>query len=289
MNAKLAPYCIYTIVHLNELQRVHASGGAGSFTENKKWVGGARLFREATAAGQRLPLIFADAATTDGLLYYALLTDVSIQGDSVRGPTRYSFESLTPIRPPIPKSALIKITGSQPLDDNYIRPYVLCHTPAFLLSGAPPTPASQSDVLKADIVPRLSSRKSKPTLYLFGYSGKSLDQIKQALGDNGLLLDIRYSPRSRRVGFSRSGLERTFGDRYRHVREFGNATYESGGIQLADPQAGLKIVDALAAEHSGPLFLMCVCEDGATCHRREVGRLLQKQGYSVSEYQFDES
>jgi len=55
-------------------------------------------------------------------------------------------------------------------------------------------------------------------------------------------IDIRYSPRSRKAGFSRSGLERTFGERYHHVREFGNAAYESGGLQLADPEAGLRIV-----------------------------------------------
>ncbi|MCW5864410.1 MAG: DUF488 domain-containing protein [Anaerolineae bacterium] len=102
-------------------------------------------------------------------------------------------------------------------------------------------------------------------------------------------IDIRYSPRSRKAGFSRSGLERTFGERYHHVREFGNAAYESGGLQLADPEAGLRIVEELAAAHTGPLFLMCACEDAATCHRREVGRLLKKRGYSVSEYPFDES
>jgi len=61
------------------------------------------------------------------------------------------------------------------------------------------------------------------------------------------------------------------------------------GLQLADPEAGLRIVEELAAAHTGPLFLMCACEDAATCHRREVGRLLKKRGYSVSEYPFDES
>ncbi len=281
MNTSLASYCIYTIVHVNELQRVHIAGGAGSFTENKKWVGGARLFRAAAAAGQRLPVLFADAATTDGLIYYALLTDVAILGDSVRGPTHYSFEDLTPIHPPIPKSALIKITGGEPLDDNYIRPYVLCNTPAFLLSDVKTKPVAQ----KGGIL-QGGSRKEKAKIYLFGYSGKTLDQIAQALGEDGLLIDIRYSPRSRKAGFSRSGMEHAFGERYRHVREFGNADYQAGGIRLADAEAGVQIIEALIAERNSPLFLMCSCEDGATCHRREVGKLLRKRGHSVAEYDF---
>jgi hypothetical protein len=285
MNMNLAPFCVYTIVHVTELRRVHDEGGKGTFTENKKWVRGAQLFREAGAAGQRMPVVFADAATTAGLIYYALLTDVTVLGDSVRGPTRYSFEGLTPIHPPVPKSALIKLTGSEPLDDNYIRPYVLCHTPAFLLSSAKARPAQQP-VAQSTGAPQARSRAEKATIYLFGYSGKTLEQIAQALGEDGLLIDIRYSPRSRKAGFSRSGLERVFGERYRHVRELGNADYQTGGIRLADAEAGVQIIETLIAEQNSPLFLMCSCEDGATCHRREVGKLLKKRGHSVTEYAF---
>ena len=326
MNDELSPFCVYTIIHVSELERVHAGGGAGSFTENKKWVGAARLLGEATAVGQRLPVVFADAASTARLISCALLAEVRILGDSVRGPTRYSFEGLTPIRPSLPKGALIKITGGQPLDDNYIRPYVLCHTPASLLGnaeqkpaavakqkpapaakqepvaearpkrakepGAPkqvepvPPPVASQAVTPQPVAPRSFGREGKPPVYLFGYSGKTLEQIARALGDDGRLIDIRYSPRSRKAGFSRSGLERTFGDRYHHVRELGNVDYRSGGIHLADSEAGLRTVEALAAERGGPLFLMCACEDGTYCHRAEVGRLLKKRGYFVEEYDF---
>ncbi len=285
MNEKLFPFCVYTIVHQDELQRAYTSGGTGSFTENKKWVKGARLFREATDSGDRMLVVFADAATTAGLIYYALLTDVTVIGDSVRGPTRYTFERLTPIRPAVPKSALIKLQGSEPLDDNYIRPYVLCHTPAFLQASAQSATTQQPRGL-GRLLQRSAKQQTKSRIFLFGYTGKSLEQIEQALGDDGLLLDIRYSPRSRKTGFSRSGLERVFGDRYRHVRELGNVNYQSGGIQLADEVAGLDMVEALAAEHGGRIFLMCACEDGATCHRSEVGRLLKKRGYNVAEYDF---
>ncbi len=289
MTTNLSPFCVYTIVHVDELNRVHKAGGAGSFTENKRWVKASQLLGEARAAGQRLPVLFADAATTEGLIYHALLIEIEILGESIEGPTRYRFEGLTPIRPPISKSALIKMNGGQPLSDDYIRPYVLCHTPHFLRPAPKPEPATvQPFSQPATVAPSQSqARKPATPIYLFGYSGKTLAQIERALGESGLLLDIRYSPHSRKAGFSKSGFERVFGDRYRHVRELGNAGYQSGDLQLADPDVGLKIVEALAAEQDGPLFLMCACEDGEFCHRRYVGELLKKRGYTIREYDFE--
>ena len=181
---------------------------------------------------------------------------------------------------------LLKSSG-QPLNDNYIRPYVICHTPNFLTNAAPtPAKGKVARLIKRVLPSRV--RPVSPTLiYLFGYTGKTMTQIERAIGENGLLLDIRYSPRSRKAGFSRSGLERVFGERYRHVRELGNAGYQTGELELADADAGLTLVEGLAAEHGGPIFLMCACEDGSYCHRSEVGRLLRKRGYRVEEYAFD--
>ena len=71
------------------------------------------------------------------------------------------------------------------------------------------------------------------------------------------------------------------------MRELGNAGYQTGELELADADAGLTLVEALAAEHEGPIFLMCACEDGSYCHRSEVGRLLRKRGYRVEEVEFD--
>ena len=283
----LSPFCVYTIIHVDELKRVHRDGGAGSFTENKRWVTGAQLLKEAQVAGQRMAVIFADAATTAELLYYAWLTEIELLDDDSRGPTRYSFEDLTPIHPSLPKSTLLLKSSGQPLNDNYIRPYVICHTPNFLTNAAPtPAKGKVARLIKRVLPSRV--RPVSPTLiYLFGYTGKTMTQIERAIGENGLLLDIRYSPRSRKAGFSRSGLERVFGERYRHVRELGNAGYQTGELELADADAGLTLVEGLAAEHGGPIFLMCACGDGSYCHRSEVGRLLRKRGYRVEEYAFD--
>lgn len=223
-----------------------------------------------------------------GIIYYAFLTAVQIAGENNEGPTSYSFNGLTPVDAAVPKSQLTLRSNGKPLSDDYIRPYAIVHTPAFvaLPTQPEPRPSLLSRLADAVLPDRLKPQSPATPVYLFGYSGKTDEQIEQAIGENGLLLDIRYSPRTRRAGYSRAGLVRTFGDRYHHIRELGNADYQTGGIRLADPDAGLARIDALAAEHDGPLFLMCVCGDGRTCHRRTVGELLEKRGYSVAEYDF---
>lgn len=241
---------------------------------------------EAQAGGQRMPVVFSDAATTGDLLYYAWLTGIELLSDDTRGPTRYSFEGLTSIRSGLPKSTLLLKSSGQPLSDDYIRPYVICYTPDFLTNENLASGQGRFARLLERLLPSKETTVSSTLIYLFGYTGKTLAQIEQTVGQSGLLLDIRYSPRSRKAGFSRSGLERVFGQRYRHVRELGNAGYQTGTLELADPDAGLALVEAVAAEHDGPIFLMCACEDANYCHRSEVGRLLRQRGYAVQEYPF---
>lgn len=277
MNDRISEYSVYAIVHMDELKRVHKEGGTGSFMEGKSWAGAAKLLQDAKVAGRHMAVIFADAANIDKLLYYAFLTEIDVM-DARQ--TRYVFENLTPIGQIIPKTALLKKSDRKPLSVDFIRSYCIVVTPDFVSM-----PKNKSRETEREPTP-VKSRQGRPPIYLFGYSGKTDEVIEQAIGENGLLLDIRFSPKSRRAGYSRAGLIRTFGDRYHHVREFGNADYQTGGIRLADPDAGLAIIDALAAEHPGPIFLMCACEDGTTCHRHEVGRLLKNRGYSVKEYVF---
>lgn len=284
----LSQFSIYTIVHVDELNRIHEAGGAGTFTEKKGWKTGSQLFREAQQNDMRMSILFADAATTQGIIYYAFLTDVQIMGEGNQDPTRFSFEGMTPVRPPVANSKLNLRSTGKPLSDDFIRPYAIVHTPTFvtLPVESQPSRSRLSRLVDAVIPDHFKPKHPATPIYLFGYSGKPDEQIEQAIGKDGLLIDIRFSPKTRRAGYSRAGLIRTFGDRYHHIRELGNADYKIGGIRLADPDAGLEQIDALAKDHSGPLFLMCACEDGQTCHRRDVGELLRKRGYSVREYKF---
>ncbi len=287
MTTQLSEFSIYTLLHADDLRRIHEAGAAAERSEKKPWISGARLFSEATRDGRRLPILFGDAAFIEGVIYYAFLTDVRVMGDRNEGPTQYAFERLTPVNPPVLKRELTLRSSGQPLSDNYIRPYAIVHTPAF---ARLPQPATEKLGRVARLLDALLPGRARPTyptpIYLFGYSGHTDEEIAAAVGVDGLLVDIRFSPRSRRAGFSRAALQRAYGERYQHVRELGNAAYQSGGIRLADAEAGLQRIDELAASHTGPLFLMCVCADGETCHRKEVGRLLGERGYAVREYTF---
>lgn len=288
MNSIITEFSIYTIVHVDTIRQVQAGGGIGSFEENKAWKTGERLFHQAKMDGRRMPIVFADAATTANLICYAFLTHVEILES---GGTRYTFENLTPVTQVIPKSTLIKRSDGKPLSDDFIRPYSIVYTPEFIHvpDETPTSPGLLSRLVDAIIPDRLKPQHATTPIYLFGYSGRTDEQIERAIGEDGLLIDIRFSPKTRRSGYSRAGLIRTFGERYHHIRELGNADYKTGGIRLSDPDTGLEQIDMLAADHNGPLFLMCACEDCQTCHRRTVGDLLRKRGYSVKEFDFNKS
>jgi hypothetical protein len=124
----ISRYCIYTMRHTDQLKHAHGQGGgAGTFEENKRWVEGERLFREAEKNGEQMPILFTAAEKDSGLLCYAILTDLHLDPDTHR--TRYSFTGLTPFYEDRPKSSLIKKSDNKPLSDNYIRPYAICFTP----------------------------------------------------------------------------------------------------------------------------------------------------------------
>jgi hypothetical protein len=125
MNEPLLPFAVYTIRHSSELDASFVAGGMGQFTEHKKWTSGLGLFEEAKRVSEHLPIIFAGAECIDGLLYWAVVTELNSSDDS----TTYSFAGLRRLqsKPPL-RSLRLRSTGA-PLSDNYIRPYAIVHTP----------------------------------------------------------------------------------------------------------------------------------------------------------------
>jgi uncharacterized protein (DUF488 family) len=127
--------------------------------------------------------------------------------------------------------------------------------------------------------------------YTIGYSGRSLDDLKAIMAkEDGAILDIRISPRSRKPDFNRKRLETTFGDRYLWTPAFGNAGLGTEEIELADPELGLRMIEAIYRDSieddwSGAVFLMCICKDPAGCHRSVVAQLMRDHGYEVTEYE----
>lgn len=123
----------------------------------------------------------------------------------------------------------------------------------------------------------------KNQIYTIGYSGRSPDELKQIVGD-GILLDIRMSPRSRKPGFSQKSLAAAFGESYQWFPEFGNKDYNSGGMSINQPLRGWRRLRQLCKTTDRPIFLMCACADPEHCHRAEVARLLRLFRYKVVEW-----
>jgi hypothetical protein len=133
MNDSLSPFCVYTIRHSRELNKIMAAGGSAQHTEKKRWTGAQGLLDAARKTGRHLPVIFAGAETIEGLIYWAIVSDIQIDD---RGPfeasTTMTFTGMKrlPSKPPL--CALRLRSSGQPLSNSYIRPYAICHTPAFL-------------------------------------------------------------------------------------------------------------------------------------------------------------
>ena len=134
--SELFEYCVYTMRHQQELERVAHEGGAGSFTEGHAWVTGSDLFGQAQVAGQRMPVLFSGADDWTGLIYWAVLTDVAVErGDRVLGvkpSTVFSFADLQRIDPARKLSDLRLRASGKPMADRDIYPYRICLTPSFL-------------------------------------------------------------------------------------------------------------------------------------------------------------
>lgn len=105
------------------------------------------------------------------------------------------------------------------------------------------------------------------TLYTIGYAKLSPDRLKaQAERLNAVLVDIRFSPASRRPEWSGKRLRELLGERYVHVKALGNINYKGGPIRYVDLDGGTQAIAALLEQR--PVILMCVCADVETCHRK---------------------
>lgn len=125
----------------------------------------------------------------------------------------------------------------------------------------------------------------EPTkIYTLGYSGRTPQELKaivESLDAN--LIDVRYSPASRMPQWSGLRLRQLFGDRYTHLRQFGNVNYKNDGpIQLVSYEAGREALRGAFSDR--PIILMCVCSDPAICHRTHIANLLRQDGFEVAEW-----
>jgi hypothetical protein len=115
-------------------------------------------------------------------------------------------------------------------------------------------------------------------IYTIGYSaGWTPATLKAELTRLGaLLLDIRYSPHSRRPEWNRSALRDLLGDDYRHEPALGNRNYRDGGpIELAAPERAVGPVAQFLAQQ--PVALLGACRDAEACHRSVAATFLSER------------
>lgn len=127
------------------------------------------------------------------------------------------------------------------------------------------------------------STAPKPTIYTIGYSGSTPQDIHKFVEElDAILVDIRYSPKSRQPQWNSGALYSTFPrGRYTWARSLGNRNYNNDGpIQLDDPDLGLALVRALTRSLS--VILMCGCRDVRRCHRKVAAEYLAGElGFDV--------
>lgn len=126
----LSSFCIYTIRHSAQLYAQAKTSGPFVLTEGKAWTTGHLLWGQARQSGELMPLIFSAAEDVTGLIYWATIDDIAIDEEDRTTTCTYSnVQAVTPARPH--SSLRLRSTG-RPLSEDFIRPYAICYTPAFL-------------------------------------------------------------------------------------------------------------------------------------------------------------
>lgn len=116
-------------------------------------------------------------------------------------------------------------------------------------------------------------------IYTTGYGNRTPAEIMRLVETlDAVLVDIRFSPYGR-PGFKGFELRQRLTSRYLHIKALGNAEYKSGGMRIADYEAGRSVLASLER----PALLLCACSSPIGCHRTVVGAMLLRDGFAVSE------
>jgi hypothetical protein len=126
----LSSFCIYTMRHSAKLDVRAGTSEGDVFTERRAWRTGQLLWTKACRSGELMPVIFSAAEQDARLIYWATIDDITIDEDDRT--TTCAYSNLKLITPARPLSSLRLRSTGRPLSEDFIRPYALCYTPAFL-------------------------------------------------------------------------------------------------------------------------------------------------------------
>ena len=114
-------------------------------------------------------------------------------------------------------------------------------------------------------------------LYDIGYSeikdANLLLRVAKKL--DAIVVDARFSPRSRNPTWNQGNLKTLLKDRYEHVQQIGNRNYHGGPIEFVDVDEGVEQVGNLLMLKS--VILMCMCPNRDKCHRTEFAKIFEQR------------
>jgi hypothetical protein len=132
-------HCVYTIREKRKLDEEYTAGSDGLFQEKQPWRSALAALEATRTSGTIFPVVFADASHIKGIIYWAHIEEITIQGRT--STIRYS--NLNRFASPQPRRLLIVDTTGQPLSNSDIRPYRICRTPRFLSKAVPQSGAPE--------------------------------------------------------------------------------------------------------------------------------------------------
>ena len=120
--------CVYTITHPDTLSHFERDGGCGFIDEVKQWPTAIKLWHEAQASNQALPIVFADATDCSKLIYSARVSSIVTDDEG----TQCQFFQLEPIKGRHSPQELTLLKTGEKIAPGFIRPYALVQTPRFV-------------------------------------------------------------------------------------------------------------------------------------------------------------
>jgi len=140
---------------------------------------------------------------------------------------------------------------------------------------------------------------SEPKFFLIGYENRDIDDLMNELIQNNIdhLVDVRYNAKSMKFDYNKNRLEGFLSKvniKYFHIPELGIDESSRKGLKNKEDFEGLfeayrlklkekkQYLDQLIELHANNrTALLCYERDYNSCHRREVGKYLEKRGYIV--------
>jgi hypothetical protein len=118
----------YTIVDGARLCQIAKKSRPETFEERKRWVTAQRLWLRARSHNVAMLALLGDATDCSRLLYWGVLTDIDVAGNT----TRFQIDRLRPISGRhTPQELVLRSTGKT-IAPRFIRPYAVCRTPVFV-------------------------------------------------------------------------------------------------------------------------------------------------------------